>query len=393
MILFLKPVSLNFFFDFCLDFFLAINIPPLLKFALYYFIYVYIMELFYRHDTIKEKTRYCMEKISDIFISWYQKNKRDLPWRENKNPYYIWVSEIMLQQTRVEAVKPYFKRFISTLPSIEDLATIPEDTLLKLWEGLGYYSRVRNMQKAAQMCVKEYEGKLPANYDALLLLPGIGPYTAGAIASIAFNASVCAIDGNVLRVYARLFAVEEDILQQKTKNKIQLLIEQDKAQNMGDMNQAIMDFGSSICISANPRCNICPLTMHCQAYQEGKQIQLPIRKKASKKKKEKYTVVIYTYKNKVLIHKRTSPGLLHGVYEFVTIENHLTKKHFGTKAQYLGKYTHVFSHVEWHLKGYVVPVTDRFEKPDHIWVTREQIKHAYSIPGAFKTYQEKALGG
>lgn len=330
-----------------------------------------------------------MEKISDILITWYQENKRDLPWRENKNAYYVWVSEIMLQQTRVEAVKPYFKRFITTLPTIEDLANVDEDRLLKLWEGLGYYSRVRNMQKAAIQCVENYNGKLPEEYDELIELPGIGPYTAGAIASIAYGKPVCAIDGNVLRVYARLFAIEKDILQTSTKKEIQAIMEQDLAKDMGDMNQALMDFGSSICIAnGTVRCNICPLQQNCQAYQLGKVHILPIRKKKKARSKKKYTIVIYTCKEYVLIHKRDPSGLLAGLYEFKTLENHHPKREF-PKSTYLGKYTHIFSHVEWDMKGFLVPVEKMFEEPGYIWVKQETLDTKYSIPGAFKPYQEK----
>lgn len=330
-----------------------------------------------------------MEKISDILLTWYQANKRDLPWRKNKNAYYVWISEIMLQQTRVEAVKPYFKRFIETLPTIEDLANVEEDRLLKLWEGLGYYSRVRNMQKAARVCVEKYDSKLPKEYDELLQLPGIGPYTAGAIASIAYSKPVCAIDGNVLRVYARLFAIEEDILKESTKKKVQAIMEQDLAKDMGDMNQALMDFGSAICIAnGSVRCNICPLQEKCQAYQLGKVHLLPIRKKKKVRSKKKYTIVIYTCQNHVLIHKRPNTGLLASLYEFTTLENHYPKKEF-PKSTYLGKYTHVFSHIEWDMKGFIVPVDNMFEKPGYIWVKQEDLDTKYSIPGAFKPYQEK----
>lgn len=332
-----------------------------------------------------------MIKISEILLSWYQENKRDLPWRRNKNAYYIWISEIMLQQTRVEAVKPYFKRFIETLPTIQDLADASEDTILKLWEGLGYYSRVRNMQKAAIICQEEYDGKLPTTYDELLTLPGIGPYTAGAIASIAYQQPVCAIDGNVLRVYARLFAIEKDILNTKTRNEIQTIMEQDLAKDMGEMNQALMDFGSSICIGNGAvRCNICPLQSLCKAYQLGKVHQLPIRKKKKERSTKKYTIVLYQCLDKVLIHKRDTKGLLAGLYEFVTMDNHYPKKQF-PNSQYLGKYKHIFSHVEWDMKGFLVQVDTMEQKEGYIWVNKEELFTTYSIPGAFQAYLVKAF--
>jgi A/G-specific adenine glycosylase len=332
-----------------------------------------------------------MNKISDILIAWYQKNKRDLPWRRNTNAYYIWVSEIMLQQTRVEAVKPYFERFISALPTITDLALVEDDALMKLWEGLGYYSRVRNMKKAAIVCLEKYDSKLPTTYEQLLELPGIGPYTAGAIASIAFKEPACAIDGNVLRVYARLFAIEKDILQESTKKEIKAIMEQDLAEDMGEMNQALMDFGSSICIgNGNPRCNICPLIKKCLAYQDGKIHLLPIRRKQKQRRKEKYTIAIYTFEDEVLIHKRKDQGLLAGVYEFMTLDNHYAKKDF-PKAKYLGKYKHVFSHIEWDMKGFVIPVKEKFIKDDFIWVKVSDLEKYYTIPGAFQPYKEKAF--
>lgn len=332
-----------------------------------------------------------MIKISETLLTWYQDNKRELPWRENKNAYYIWISEIMLQQTRVEAVKPYFKRFIETLPTISSLANASEDTILKLWQGLGYYSRVRNMQKAAIICMEKYNNTLPQTYEELLTLPGIGPYTAGAIASIAYKQPVCAIDGNVLRVYARLFAIEKDILSVKTRNEIQTIMEQDLAEDMGEMNQALMDFGSSICIgNGTVRCNICPLQTICKAYQLGKVNQLPIRKKKKARTITKHTIVIYQCVDKVLIHKREQKGLLAGLYEFVTLDNHLPKKHF-PNSQYLGKYRHIFSHVEWDMKGFLVQVDTMEEKQGYHWVDKETLFTTYSIPGAFQTYLIKAF--
>lgn len=332
-----------------------------------------------------------MEKISSCLVAWYEVNKRDLPWRKNRDAYRVWVSEIMLQQTKVEAVKPYFERFMNALPTIQALADAEEDILLKLWEGLGYYSRVRNMKKAAITCCEKYGGNLPSTYDELLTLSGIGPYTAGAIASIAYQQSVCAIDGNVLRVYARLFAISEDILLEKTKKKIQALIELDKAEDMGIFNQALMDLGAGICVpNTTPRCNICPLSCFCLAYEKGLQNTLPIRHKKIKRTSEKYSVLIYTCNEKVLIHKRADTGLLAGLYEFVLESGHKKKSDF-TKAIYLGKYKHVFSHKEWNMKGFLIECDTCFKKAGYIWVDIMMIENYYSIPSAFNFYKNQFL--
>ncbi|NBK98694.1 MAG: A/G-specific adenine glycosylase [Erysipelotrichia bacterium] len=330
-----------------------------------------------------------MEKISSCLVAWYMENKRDLPWRENRDAYRVWVSEIMLQQTRVEAVKPYFTRFIKALPTLASLATVEDDYLVKLWEGLGYYSRVRNMKKAAITCMEKYDGKLPSSYEELLNLSGIGPYTAGAIASIAYKQSVCAIDGNVLRVYARLFAIKEDILLTKTRNKIQSLIELDKAEDMGIFNQALMDLGAGICVpNSNPRCNICPLSNFCLAYKQGLVNQLPVRIKKTKRTSEKYTVLIYVCNGQVLLHKREDTGLLAGLYEFVLKAGHKKKSDF-KNGVYLGKYKHVFSHKEWHMKGFLIECDECFSKEGHFWTSIANVENVYSIPSAYKYYKDQ----
>lgn len=332
-----------------------------------------------------------MKKISDSLITWYEENKRELPWRENRDAYRVWVSEIMLQQTRVEAVKPYYERFLKELPTIQALASVDDDRLAKLWEGLGYYSRVRNMKKAAITCCEQYNGQLPSTYDELLSLSGIGPHTAGAIASIAFQQQVCAIDGNVMRVYARLFAVEDDILLEKTKKKIQSLIELDMAEDMGIFNQALMDLGAGICVpNTTPRCNICPLSQFCLAYKQGLQNQLPNRVRKIKRSSEKYTVLIYTCQGKVLLHKRADTGLLAGLYEFVLEPGHKKKSDF-ENAEYLGKYKHVFSHKDWNMKGFLIECDECFEKEGYFWTDIIMVENFYSIPSAFSYYKDQFL--
>ena len=218
-----------------------------------------------------ENLKYIVEPL----LKWYQLNKRDLPWRRTKDPYHIWVSEIMLQQTRVEAVKPYYTRFLQTLPTVTDLAEADEETILKLWEGLGYYSRVRNMQKAAIQIMDEHNGIFPANYQKLLKLKGIGPYTAGAVGSIAFGLAVPAIDGNVLRVMSRIAADAEDISLQSTKilweERIKEIMPEE---HPGDLNQALMELGATVCLpNGAPKCEICPVRKYCEAYRKGVNIK------------------------------------------------------------------------------------------------------------------------
>lgn len=331
-----------------------------------------------------------MKEIYDVLVSWYEENKRDLPWRKQKDPYCIWVSEIMLQQTRVEAVLPYYKRFIEAFPNIKSLSEASDDVLNKYWEGLGYYSRIRNMKQAAIQMMENFDGKFPNNYEDILSLKGIGPYTAGAIASIAYNQSVCAIDGNVLRVYARLYALEEDISKTKTKATIQSLIEQDKGIDMASFNQGLMDLGATICIpNARPRCNICPLMNICKAYEQGKENRLPMKQKQKKRRKEKYTVLLYVFDHKVLIHKRKSEGLLANLYEFVLEEGHLTKK--DTNGKYLGKYNHIFSHVEWNMKGFLIETKESIVKEGYMYVDIDELETTYSIPTAFHYFKNQIL--
>ena len=330
-----------------------------------------------------------MKEVNDILLEWYKENKRELPWRDVNNPYYTWVSEIMLQQTRVEAVKPYFTRFINELPTICDLAVCEEDRLAKLWEGLGYYSRVRNMKKCAIECCKKYGGVLPSTYDELITLAGIGPYSAAAIASIAFNENKIAMDGNVMRVFSRILNIQKDIYTKEAKQIVYDFFEMYPCENMKDLNQAIMDFGSMICLPKNmARCNICPLCEHCKAYKAHTVKDLPIKKAKKQRRKEKYTVLLYVCNNQVLLHKRENNGLLAGLYEFILEEGHKSKKDF-KNAIYLGKYKHIFSHIEWDLKGFLIEC-EACDK-EGIWVDIEEIITTYSIPTAFSYYKEQLL--
>lgn len=327
------------------------------------------------------------EEINKELIKWWKKAKRNLPWRQNKNPYNIWVSEIMLQQTKVKTVIPYFERFIKEIPDIKTLSQIKEDKLLKLWEGLGYYSRVKNMQKAAKILIEKGEENLPKTYKELLLLPGIGSYTAGAIASIAYDEKVCAVDGNVLRVTARIFNSFEDISKISVRKKMEEKLNKNIKEESGNFNQALMELGALICIPKNPRCNICPISHLCKAYQEKTMYKLPIKKKKTKQKEENITVFLLIYKGKIAIRKREEKGLLASLFEFPNkmeiLETNEIKKLFQTEKIKKGKsYKHTFTHKIWNMQSYQITLKEK-PKEKYIWVSYKKLKENYSLPSAF----------
>ncbi len=261
-----------------------------------------------------------LRKIIEPIIEWYQNQEKTLPWKQDKEPYHIWVSEIMLQQTRIEAVKKYYTRFMEELPTIQDLAVVPEEKLLKLWEGLGYYSRARNLKKAAIQIEKEYEGKMPTNYADLLKLAGIGEYTAGAIASISYKEKVPAVDGNVLRVVSRVLASKEDVLLPETKRKITKALFEIMPNEPGDFNEGLMELGEKICLpNTVPMCDKCPIQEFCRAHKENLTKEIPVRIKKQKRKIEKRTVFILEYQNQMAIRKREKTGILAKLYEFPNV--------------------------------------------------------------------------
>lgn len=330
------------------------------------------------------------EEISKTLLLWFQKNKRCLPWRENKTAYKIWVSEIMLQQTKVSAVIPYFERFIKKIPNIKALSEIKEDALLKLWEGLGYYSRVKNMQKCAKKIVENGKEELPHTYKELLSLPGIGPYTAGAIASIAYKEKVCAVDGNVLRVTSRIWNKKDNISDPKTKREIEEKLNQKMPEESGDFNEALMELGAIICIPSNPRCNICPISHLCKAYQKKTMYTLPIKEKKKKQKEENKTIFLLIYKGKIAIRKRKDTGLLASLFEFPNetgeIKEEDLQKYFSIKEiKKLHPYTHIFTHRIWKMEGYKIELNKK-PKEDYIWVSKEKLKKDYSLPSAFTPF-------
>lgn len=344
------------------------------------------------------------EQIVEPLLAWYDNHARILPWRDDPTPYRVWISEIMLQQTRVEAVKPFFERFLVALPTIESLAQVEEDKLLKLWEGLGYYNRARNLQKAANQIMKDFAGNLPKEKENLLKLSGIGSYTAGAIASIAYGQKEPAVDGNVLRVIARVTANYSDILSPKVKKELEeqmLLIM--PANRARDFNQALMELGATVCIpNGAPKCGECPWESFCQGNIQKLTGELPKKTKKKPRVIEEKTIVVIQDENKVALHKRPNKGLLASMYEFPTLEGHQTPKQVLAYLEKLGFLSirilplensrHIFTHKEWHMIGYAIRVDElaimeRDKRKDGIiLVDKKETEEKYPIPAAFVAY-------
>ena len=341
-----------------------------------------------------------LNEIVQPLISWYRQNKRILPWRDQKNAYYTWVSEIMLQQTRVEAVKPYFLRFIGELPDVKALAECPEEKLMKLWEGLGYYNRVRNMQSAAQVVVAEYGGVLPASYDELLALKGIGSYTAGAIASIAYDIPVPAVDGNVLRVFSRITEDRQDIMKQSVRSQVEeKLLGIMPKDAPGDFNQALMELGAVVCVPNGPARGMeCPVAALCKAYHHGTVDELPVKAPKKKRTIENKTVLVIQDGECTAIRKRPQEGLLAGLYELPNVEGHLSMDEALQKVkemnleplhiEVLPEAKHIFSHIEWRMIGYRIHVSSLEERKEapFIFIEKKQSEKQYAIPSAFRAY-------
>jgi len=341
---------------------------------------------------------YDYTEIVPYLLHWYDRNARILAWRENPKPYYVWVSEIMLQQTRVEAVKGYFDRFITELPDIRALAEAEEEVLLKLWEGLGYYNRVRNMQKAARIVMEDYGGELPADYEALKKLPGIGSYTAGAIASIAYGIAEPSVDGNLLRVLKRIAASYDDI----TKEKVKKELEEDLRRIMpkdrpGDFNQSLMELGATVCIpNGKPLCEQCPVMHLCKAFKNGCEQELPVKPKKKERRIEERTVFVMKQgtvgKQEIALKKRPAKGLLSGLWELPNVDGYLTKDEVRSifpksEITRLPDGKHIFSHVEWRMRCYEVLLKELKEetvmKEEIHFFTKKEIEERISLPSAF----------
>ncbi|MBQ7792130.1 MAG: A/G-specific adenine glycosylase, partial [Clostridia bacterium] len=320
------------------------------------------------------------------------KEKRDLPWRHTKDPYCIWISEIMLQQTRVEAVKEYYYRFLEALPTVIHLADAPEEQVLKLWEGLGYYSRARNLKKAAEMIKAEFHGVFPNEFDTIRKLPGIGDYTAGAISSIAFDLPTPAVDGNVLRVISRVLNDFSDIMDAKTKARItEMLSRVYPKKHCGDVTQSLMELGATVCIpNGQPKCEVCPLSKLCRATKEATTEELPVKSTKAKRKTEQKTVFLLQCGEEYALRKRAEKGLLFGMWEFPNREGHLAKKEVEKlfpQAEAIGKmkfHRHIFTHIEWELEGYHIIVAEK--TLEFVWESADKILEKYAIPAAFQPF-------
>lgn len=369
-----------------------------------------------------EKER--LETLIHPLLKWYDENARDLPWRRTPEPYKVWISEIMLQQTRVEAGREYFLRWVKELPDVQALANVPDEKLMKLWEGLGYYNRARNLKRAAGIIMEQYGGDMPSTYEGLLSLPGIGPYTAGAVGSIAFGLPMPAVDGNVLRVLARLLASSDDIALPATKKRMEALLKETMPEERcGDFNQALMELGALICIpNGEPKCDLCPAWELCLAREQELIGKLPVKAGKKARRIEKRTVLLLQQNGRILLHRRKNEGLLAGLWELPNHQGSLTKKEAAEWAKdLLGRAAaegellarelppakHIFSHVEWHMEGYEMDVQTSYdafsvgesgmaysratlkEPPEYTWASKQDLEEKYSLPSAFQPYRQR----
>ncbi|MFF2754890.1 A/G-specific adenine glycosylase [Psychrobacillus sp. NPDC058041] len=329
------------------------------------------------------------KQVSNALVSWFEEEKRDLPWRKTKNPYKIWVSEVMLQQTKVDTVIPYYERFITKYPSLESLANANEDELLKEWEGLGYYSRARNLQAGVKEVMEDYNGVVPSTRKEISKLKGVGPYTAGAVLSIAYSVPEHAVDGNVMRVLSRLLLIKEDIAKPKTKKifeeAVMKLIDE---KNPSAFNQGLMELGAVICTPTKPKCLLCPVREYCTAFFEGMQEELPIKtiNKKTKIHKMKATV-IESEDGRILLEKRPTKGLLANMWQFPMVElptpNHTVEEIIEhdyqmsiVKGKEILTFKHIFSHLIWEMESYEAKLINKIDIPANCnWFTREEIEN------------------
>ena len=333
---------------------------------------------------------------------------RDLPWRDEPTPYHVWISEIMLQQTRAAVVRGYYLRFLDALPSVRDLAEVDDDALMKLWQGLGYYSRARNLKRAAEVIVRDHNGELPNKFDALLALPGIGRYTASAISSFAYGQPRPAVDGNFLRVAARVTANPIDIAKDASKRALEaaLVPSYPSGRDAGLLNEAFMDLGATVCLpNGAPLCHTCPAARLCLAHEYGTEQNYPVKTALKARRKEKRTILLLACGDHIAIRKRPAKGLLAGLWEYPNLDGKLSRRAVRAhlEAEGFGVCTivplpparHIFSHIEWELTGWAVTVTDTNEPPlmaaeeiegapsPLLWVRREELADKYSIHAAF----------
>ena len=339
-----------------------------------------------------------LSSLPGVLLPWYAENRRDLPWRRDREPYHIWLSEIMLQQTRVEAVKGYYARFLSALPTVEALANCDDDTLHKLWEGLGYYSRVRNLKKAAQVIISRHNGVFPETYEEVLALPGIGDYTAGAICSIAFGQPTPAVDGNVLRVCARLLDDSSPIDLPATKARVKSLLAAVYPEEAGDFTQALMELGATLCgPNRKPDCGNCPCQSFCRAFRNATTETLPVKSPKKAKRQEDKTVFIFFCDGHYALEKRPAKGLLAGLWQFPNVSGKLTTSQSLEEAARMGlrpkellrevERRHIFTHIQWNMTGIYMEVAEA--AGNFHWFTAEQINTQAALPTAFRQFWEE----
>ena len=328
-----------------------------------------------------------LEELPLPLLLWFHDNARDLPWRRDPSPYHVWVSEIMLQQTRVGAVMGYYARFLETLPTVEALACCPQDTLMKLWQGLGYYSRARNLQKAARQITEDLGGVFPREYGQLRKLAGVGDYTAGAIASIAFGQPVPAVDGNVLRVVSRLNDDHRDVLRPETREDIRRSLTQVLPVEMpGDFNQAMMDLGATVCLpNGVPLCQNCPCRGFCLGFRRDTARDLPVKTPKKARRVEERTVWLIFSGKRVALRRRPSRGLLAGLWEY---PNDLGEPPCPVpgEARFAAAGRHLFTHVEWRMEGFVVEARSQELPEGWVWADRTELTEKYPVPSAFSPF-------
>ena len=339
-----------------------------------------------------------LKQLPGALLPWFKHAKRDLPWRQDKEPYHVWLSEIMLQQTRAEAVKSYYVRFLTALPTIADLAAADDDLLHKLWEGLGYYSRVRNLKRAAQVIMEVHGGEFPRSYDEIRPLPGIGPYTAGAIASICYDLPTPAVDGNVLRLISRICNEDTPIDAPAYKQDVQRRLAEVYPQHAGDFTQALMELGATVCgPNRAPQCEECPCRTFCQARISGTAAQLPVKTPKKAKKQEEKTVFILSCGDFYALKKRPDTGLLAGLWEFPNVPGCLDMdagmemvKAWGLRPRQPLRQVerqHIFTHIRWQMRGLYLEVAERCG--DLQWFTADEIRRQTALPTAFRQFWEE----
>lgn len=361
-------------------------------------------------NELKNIEKIVIKNFQDDLITWFKEEQRELPWRKDQDPYKVWVSEIMLQQTRVDTVIPYFNRFIQWFPTINDLANANEDKVLKAWEGLGYYSRVRNLHSAVKEVKEKYDSKVPNTPKAISELKGVGPYTAGAILSIAYGVPEPAVDGNVMRVLSRILSIWEDIAKPSTRKVFEEAVRQlISHEEPSAFNQALMELGALICTPTSPSCLLCPVREHCRAFHEGVQTELPIKTKKNSQRKVELAAVILKNKNgEILIHRRPENGLLANLWEFPNVEIHhpfvTEREQIATLFQdtfdmnitldkAIGQIEHIFSHLVWNIRVFTGTINSDFQ-PDKEWkFVSEAEMEEYAFPVSaqkmFKLYKQK----